>query len=161
MSRLPCWLLGCLAAPLLAGCGHDATPPPVPARSFDDPGFVAAGDYELRYGVVLSADLSAAVAAAYGIEQRDNQVIVNLSVLRHRPGQLPLPVEADVSGSWRDLTHEPAPLQFRTLTAGGAVSYVAAVAVRDRVPFVLELRALPTGGGPVLVAKITRQFDLS
>ena len=160
MNRAPvrncCWFV----AALLAACGNRVEPPPVAARSFDDPGFVAAGEHELHYGAILAAELPDAVAAEYGIDPRMDTVIVNLSVLRHRSGQLPASVDATVSGTWRDLIGEPVELRFRAVTAGGAVSYVATAPVRNRQPIVLELRAQPVGSESRLTARITRQFDL-
>ena len=160
MKRRGARLCGSLALAALTACGSTAPPPPVPARSFDDPGFVASADHELRYGTVLSADLEAAVAAAYGIDRRRDEVVVNLSVLRRRPGQLPESVAATVWGTWHAPAGEPAELRFQAVTAGDAVSYVATAPVRDREPIVLELQALPAAGGAPLLARITRQFEL-
>jgi hypothetical protein len=160
VKRRAAGLCGSLTLAALTACGGAAPPPPAPARSFDDPGFVASADHELRYGTVLAADLEAGVAAAYGIDRRRDEVVVNLSVLRRRSGQLPQSVAAAVSGAWHAPAGEPAELRFRAVTAGGAVSYVATAPVRDREPIVLELQALPAAGGAPLRARITRQFEL-
>lgn len=155
-------LLCCgLAAALGTACGGGAPPAPVPARQFEDPGFVAAGGYELRYGAVQASGLAAEVAADYGIERRDDRLVVNLSVLQRRTGSLPVPVEAQVAGTWRNLIGEAQALEFRRVTAGTGVSYVAEAPLRDRESIVLELQAQPAGSSTLIEARLTRQFDLN
>jgi len=150
----------CLAALCLAACGSDAPPSPVAARPFDDPGFVAAGGYELRYGAVQASALPAEVAAGYGIAPRSDRLVVNLSVLQRRDGGLPVAVEAGITGTWRGLAGEPSALRFRAVQAGGSVSYVAEVPLRNRDPIVLELVAAPPAAPAPLRARLTRQFDV-
>lgn len=145
---------------LLAACGAEAPPPPVEARPFDDPGFVADGGYELRYGTVLAAELPAEVASAYGIDPRRDAMVVNLSVLQRRDGTTAMPIEARVAGTWRSLIGEPLPIEFQTVAAGAAVSYIGLVPVVDGQAVVLELEAWPAGANRRLGARITRSFDL-
>ena len=151
------WLA--LLFPLVAACGSGAPPPPVEARQFEDPGFVADGDFEMRYGTVLASELPAEVAARHGIERRSDRMVINLSVLQRRAGEVPLPVEAEVAGSWRGLVSEPRALDFRALAAHEAVSYLAVVPVVDGEVIMLELRARPPGAKRPLDARITRQYD--
>lgn len=145
---------------LLAACGGGAPPPPVEARQFDDPGFVADGGYELRYGTVLASDLPAEVASGYGIEPRPDAMVVNLSVLQRRAGGVATPIEARVAGTWRGLVAEPAPIEFRAVAAGDAISYIGLVPVADGQTVVLELEAWPAGATRRIGTRITRRFDV-
>jgi len=151
---------GLLAAILLAACGAEAPPTPVPAREYDDPGFIAAGAYEMRYAAIQASSLPAAVAASYGIPQRSDRLVINVSVLERKAGQLPVATPAEVTGTWRTLAGEPQALGFRAVSAGDSVSYVAEAPLRDRDPLMLELAATPPGSAATLQARVTRRFDV-
>jgi len=152
-------LLALLLAPaLVAACGGDAARPPVAARAFADPGFVAAAGHEMRYGLMPVGDLAAGVALAYGIDRDSHQVVVSVSVLKQRPAALPVPVGARVTGSWRGLIGEPQPLEFRAVLAGSAISYVAEAPLRNGEAMVFEIAALPDGATVLLTARVTREF---
>lgn len=150
----------CLAAVLLGACGADSRSPPVPARAYEDPGFVAAGTHEMHYAAIKASSLPAGVAAEYGILQRSDRLVVSVSVLERPPGTLPVATQAQVTGTWRALIGEPRGLDFRSVTAAGSVSYVAEAPLRDREPIVLELVATPSGSMTPLRARLTRQFDV-
>ena len=152
-------LVTTLAAALAAGCGgSSAPPPPVPARLFEDPGFVATAEHEMRYGIVLASELPAAVAKAYAINRSKDRVVVNVSVLRRQAGALPSPIEAEVEGEWRTLVGEPQPLAFRPVLEGAAISYVAEAPVGNQEPTTFELRARPPQASTI-TASVTRSFD--
>jgi hypothetical protein len=129
----------CSVAILLVACGAEAPPTPVPARDFGDPGVVTGSGYEMRYAALQATLLPAEVTATYGIPQRSDRLVVNVSVLARR---------------------EPVPLEFRAITAGGSVSYVADAPLRDREPIVLELSATPDGSTLPLRTRLTRRFDV-
>lgn len=149
--RLP----AAIATLALAACGGPP-PAPVAAPPQADPGFVAAGDYELRYGTLAAADLPRQVAAGYGIERRAGTMVLSVSVLRREAGKLPVPVAATLRGTHRSLVGEPVALEFRELEAGGAPSWVAEVAPTAPGIVVIDLEAEPAGGGPRLVARLMR-----
>lgn len=147
-----------LASALVGSCGGDAVSPPVAAREYDDPGFVAAGGHEMRYGMLPAGDLAAGVAAAYGIDRDARQVVVSVTVLRQRPAALPVPVDARVTGTWRGLIGESRPLEFRSVLEGPVVSYVAVAPLRSREAMIFEIAALPAGAAVPLAARVTREF---
>lgn len=161
MTRIPlATIAAVLLATALAGCGSKTSPAPVPARQFEDPGFVAGSGHEMRYAAVQASSLPAEVTAAYGMSQRSDRLVVNVSVLDRQAPGLPVAIAAEVSGTWHGLAGEPQALAFRAVTAGGAVSYVAEAPLRDRDPVVLELTATPAGSVTPLRARLTRQFDV-
>jgi hypothetical protein len=160
MNPSPRGATACLVAVLLAACAGETAPPPVPAREFDDPGVVAGGAFEMRYAAVPASSLPAGVTESYGIPRRNDRLVVNVSVLERKAGGLPVASPAEVAGTWRSLVGEPQALEFRPVTAGGSVSYVAEAPLRDREPVVLELAATPPGSLVPLRARVTRRFDV-
>ncbi len=149
-----------LAAALsLAACGGPP-PGPVAARPQVDPGFVAVGEHELRYGVVPAADLAPAVAEAYGVERRSKALVLSVSVLRSEDGRLPVPIAASVRGTQRTLIGEPSPLDFREFGAGGAPSWVAVIEPAAAGLLLISIEADPAGGGPRLAATLKRELPL-
>lgn len=144
----------------LPGCGGDAaSPTPVAARSYADPGFVRADGFEMRYGLVLASALNPAVAKAYGIVRSNDRAVLTVAVLRQSPGSVPVATEAQVHGIRRRLTGEEMLLEFRPILEGQAISYIAELDVGSGGPLLLEVEAVPHGGHSALVAKLTRQFD--
>lgn len=146
-----------LAAILVAACGGSGEQRVVTAEPSLDPGFVAAGDHEMRYGVLLASELPPQVATTYAIERSRGRVLVNISVLR-RHSATTAPVEARVQGSYRSLIGAAAPLEFRAVLEGTSVSYIAEFEVRNRDPVVIEIEAVPAGSDDRLRARLTRSF---
>jgi hypothetical protein len=148
-----------LAAISLGACGGgDAPPAPVPARLFEDPGYVATGDYEMRYGIVTTSDLPAEVARTYGINRSKDRIVVNVSVLRRRAGVLPEAIEADVAGDWQTLVGEPQSLAFRAVLEGGAISSIAELTPAGQGAITFRLRAQPPGA-PAMTARVASQVN--
>lgn len=149
----PLALAGALA---LAACGG---PPqaPVAATPQSDPGVVAVGHYELRYGTVATSDLPRELAADYGVSRRDGVLLLTVSVLRREADLLPVPVEASVTGSQRNLVGDPAALAFRRLRGGGP-SWIAEVDPTAGGIVLIDIEAQPAGGGPRLAASLKRDF---
>lgn len=158
-------LRGVLLAPLLmtglllAGCGGGGSVP-VAAQPSTDPGFVSAGLYEMRYGIVPARDLPREVATAYGIQRSPGRVVVSVSVLRRMPDAPPRAVQATVTGKQRSLLGDTKPLDFREVPDDTSTSYIAEFEASDREPVVIELQASPTDAAVELRARLTRTFDL-
>jgi len=145
----------------LAACGGAAGPPPepVPARPYGDPGVVQGAGFEMRYGIVRSSTLDLGVAKRNGIVRSDDRAVVTVAVLRQRDGSIAVPTEATISGIRRVLTGESVALDFRAVSEGGSVSYIAETDIPDHGPVLLEIEARPTGTDTRLIARITHRFD--
>lgn len=159
-AMLRCGIAGVLVA-LLAACGGGGPPAPVAARPYDDPGFVADGEYEMRYGTLLALDIAPALAIAYGIDRRPDLAVLSVSILRRRPGETPLAVTAQVSGALSTLLGEQRTLAFEQLEMEGGVSYLAQFAAPDRQPVLLQFEARPDAMPTRLLrARLTREFSV-
>ena len=78
------------------------------------------GDADVHYVVVPSMFLSAEIADQYELVRGKDRAFVNISVLRNDA-----PVTADVTGSYRNLLSQITALEFREVTEGDAVYYLA------------------------------------
>jgi hypothetical protein len=144
---------------LAAGCG-DSQPPVPEARPYLDPGFVQAGAHRLHYALTLARDLPSAIAGSYGIEQRRNLAVLTVSIVpvdgRAAPAALAPRVEAEAIS----LTGARQTLELARHDEPGGATWLASVEVTHRVPLTIEIRARATTDGPLLRARLTREFRL-
>ncbi len=146
-----------LACLLLASCGDSSAPIP-PALPYADPGFVAAGGHRLHYALVMTRDLPSGIAAAYGIVPRRNLALLSITLMSqdHESGARLAPAQLHAEAV--ALTGLRESLAFTRHDAAGGPTYLATVAVRHRVPVTVEIRARASESGPVLQARVTREF---
>jgi len=144
---------------LVAGCG--GSPQPVAeAVPYLDPGFVEVDSYRLRYALTLARDLPATIAGSYGIEQRHNLALLALTLERRGT---PTDTRVDayaLEAEAVSLTGERSALVLTRHDDPGGPTWLAPVDVRHRVPLTIEIRARATPGGPLLRARLTREFRL-
>ena len=81
------------------------------------------GGWEVHYVVVPTGFLKPAIAAQYGITRGRDRALVNVSVLD--PAGVPQRVE--IEGSVKNLLGQLQPLEFREVTEGEAVYYLASI----------------------------------
>jgi hypothetical protein len=144
---------------LAAGCGNN--PEPVAeAAPYLDPGFVEAGGYRLHYAVTLASDLPAVIAGSYGIQQRPNLAVLTIAIAPYDPGAGAALADARVYATAVSLTGKRSALALSRRDEPGSATWIGTVDVRHRVPFTIEIEARATSGGPLLRARLTREFRL-
>ncbi len=144
---------------LAAGCGGRPAPVPV-APPYLDPGFVEAGEFRLHYALTLARDLPSAIAGSYGIVQRRNLAVLTVALTPRDPRAAAAIREPAVAATAIGLTGERRPLVLSRRDEPGGVTWLATVDVRHRVPIAIEIRAHATPDGPLLRARLTREFRL-
>jgi hypothetical protein len=105
--------------------------------------FAKFGDTEVHYVVVNSTFITSETAAKYGLEQAPDRAFVNLSVLKAG-----IPASAEVAGTATNLLGRSSLLEFREVTEGPAIYYLAPLEFDDEetLRFAIDV-ALP--GEPV------------
>lgn len=147
-------LAGLCGLALLAACGRSSAPPP-PARPYTDPGFVDAGDYRLHYALTPTTDLPSEIAGSYGIVQRRNLALLTIA-LAARGG---MRRGADrIEASAVSLTGLRQPVELTRHDSAAGPTWLASVAIRDREPVTIEIRARAAPAGPAIEARFTRTF---
>ena len=144
---------------LAAGCG--GSPEPIAeATPYLDPGFVEAGDYRLHYALTLARDLPSAIAGSYGILQRPNLAVLTVAIApRDTPADLAV-AGAQVEATAVSLTGVRESLVLERRDEPGSATWIATVEVRHRVPLTIEIEARAAPVGPLLRARLTREFRL-
>jgi hypothetical protein len=82
--------------------------------------FAKFGDTEVHYVVVSSMFVTEEIASQYGIERAPDRAFVNLSVLKKN-----VPARARVAGTVTTLLGRTRPLEFREVTEGPSIYYLA------------------------------------
>jgi hypothetical protein len=96
------------------------------------------GAYDAHYSVVPTLFLKPDIAARHGISRGRDRALLNVSVLDRSD----TPVQAEVSGTVRNLLGQQLNLEFREVLDGGAVYYLAVVqhTNREMLRFVIDIK---------------------
>ena len=97
------------------------------------------GAWEVHYVLVPTTFLNKDIAADYQIERGRDRALVNISIL-DKDGN---PVVADVSGQVLNLLSQSTTLEFREVTEGPAVYYLADVRHSDQDVLRFEIQIIP------------------
>ena len=103
------------------------------------------GGWEVHYVVVPTGFLNPAVAARYGIARGRDRALVNVSILD--PAGVPQRVE--IEGSVKNLLGQLQPLEFREVTEGEAVYYLAAIKHTHEEVLRFELSVIAPAAPPM------------
>jgi hypothetical protein len=155
-SRAAC---AALVALLGAGCGGSLDPVPT-AAPYEDPGFVEAGDFRLRYAFTLANDLPAEIAGSYGIVPRRNLALVAITLERRAAAEGTRVDAESLAAEAVALTGERTALALARHDDPGGPTWIAPLEVRHRVPVTIEIRARATATSPEIRARLTREFRL-
>jgi hypothetical protein len=166
-SRALAWVSGnkragvATAAALLLAAGCGGSPGPVAeAMPYLDPGFVEAGNYRLHYALTLARDLPSAIAGSYGILQRTNLAVLTVAIVPRDTLAGFAAAGARVEATAVSLTGGREPLVLERRDEPGSATWIATVEVRHRVPLTIEIEARTSSDGPLLRARLTREFRL-
>ena len=148
--------LSCLA---FGACGGGPDKPP-PAREYTDPGFVTGGGVRLYYALTLVSDLPPAIAGSYAVVQSPNLALLTITLAPETAVGIRRLAANELDAAAVTLLGERQQLALRRVDDTGGPTYLAEVAVRDREPITIEIRARAIADGPEITARWTREFDL-
>lgn len=141
----------------LCACGASTQAPP-PAQPWNDPGFVAAGDWTLYYSAFAARDLTPELAKEYGVAANPSGalVVVSLASADHRP----IPQAAIVTIGARTLSGTPRSVRVRRVERDGAVSWLGELDASQREMIVFTASAKPDAQAPAITAEFRRELYL-
>ncbi|USD65611.1 DUF4426 domain-containing protein [Vibrio sp. SCSIO 43136] len=105
---------------------------------------------EVHYSAFNSAFLTPDIARQYKIQRNGYNALLNISVLDNSQAGKPA-IEANISGKSKNLLGQMRTLEFRKITEGKAIYYIAQLPISDEetLTFDLDIDAGLTGKGKV------------
>lgn len=143
----------------IGACGSEPDSPPA-AREYADPGYVAATGVRLYYALTLTSDLAPAIAGSYAVVQRPNLALLTITLAPEAAAGTGRIAASELEATAVTLLGERQALPLRRVDEPGGPTYLAEVAVRDREPITIEIRARAVADGPEITARWTREFYL-
>ena len=115
--------------------------------------------YTIHHNAMTTDTLSPKVAKAYNIQRSTARGMLNVSVIKDKPGTTGTSVKAKVSAMASNvLTGHARLIDMREVTEGSATYYIGDFGVGDRETLNFELQVTPEGRSTPFTAKLSQQF---
>ncbi len=116
------------------------------------------GDYVVHYNAFRSDTLSAEVAKQYNLTRANNRVLINIAVLKKVMNTTGKPTSSEVTGHASNLTGQLKQLEFKEITEGNAIYYLADTKISDGEFLKFELKILPEGETKATRIRFDKRF---
>ncbi len=103
------------------------------------------GDYVVHYNAFRSDTISPEVAKQYGLPRANNKVLINIAVLKKVMNTTGKPTKSVVTGHASNLTGQLKQLEFKEITEGTAIYYLAETKISDGEFLKFDLKVTPEG----------------
>jgi hypothetical protein len=144
MSRIFTTLL--LAAALVVSAGAGAQ------NSTSVDGFT------IHHNAFTSDTLNPEVAKTYGLQRSKQRALLNVSVIKEKPGTTGESVPARVEVHTVALTGRRAPLPMREIKEQDAVYYIGELSIRDQETVNFDIQVVPEGSEKTYGMRMSEQF---
>ncbi len=116
------------------------------------------GDYVVHYNAFRSDTISPEVAKQYGLTRANNRVLINIAVLQKVMNTTGKPTASKVTGHASNLTGQLKSLEFREITEGNAIYYLADTKISDGEFLKFDLKIIPEGETKAARIKFDKRF---
>ena len=116
------------------------------------------GDYVIHYNAFRSDTISPEVAKQYNLARANNRVIINIAVLKKVMNTTGTPTSSKVTGHASNLTGQLKQLEFKEITEGDAIYYLAETKVSDGEFLKFDVKILPEGETKPARLKFDKRF---
>lgn len=120
--------------------------------------FIENSDYIVHYSAFNSTLVTPEVAKAYDLKRSRQRGLVNISVQRKNPTGMPKAIMAQLKGYTGQLGGSEIPLDFKVITEGDAIYYLAEFLVRDGETLNFDIKISPTPEAAPLKVKFSQTF---
>jgi len=103
------------------------------------------GDYVIHYNAFRSDTISPEVAKQYNLPRASNRVLINISVLQKVMNTTGKPTNATITGHASNLTGQLKQLEFKEITEGNAIYYLAETKISDGEFLKFDVKVIPDG----------------
>ena len=103
------------------------------------------GDYVIHYNAFRSDTISPDVAKQYGLTRASNRILINIAVLKKVLNTTGKPTSSKVTGHASNLTGQLKNLEFKEITEGNAIYYLANTKISDGEFLKFDIKIIPDG----------------
>lgn len=103
------------------------------------------GDYVIHYNAFRSDTISPEVAKQHNLPRASNRVLINISVLQKVMNTTGKPTNATITGHASNLTGQLKQLEFKEITEGNAIYYLAETKISDGEFLKFDIKVIPDG----------------
>jgi len=103
------------------------------------------GDYVIHYNAFRSDTISPEVAKQHVLARANNRVLINISILKKVMNTTGKPTNGKVTGHASNLTGQLKQLEFKEITEGNAIYYLAETKVSDGEFLKFDIKVIPEG----------------
>lgn len=114
--------------------------------------------YTIHHNAFTSDILNPEVAKTYGLQRSKQRGLLNVSVIKEKPGTTGEPVPARVEVHTVALTGQRARLPMREIKEQDAVYYIGELSVRDQETVSFDIQVVPEGSDKTYGMRMSQQF---
>ena len=103
------------------------------------------GDYVIHYNAFRSDTISPEVAKQHNLPRASNRFLINISILKKVMNTTGKPTNAKVTGHASNLTGQLKQLEFKEITEGNAIYYLADTKISDGEFLKFDVKIIPEG----------------
>ena len=103
------------------------------------------GNYVIHYNAFRSDTISPDVAKQYGLVRANNRILINIAVLKKVLNTTGKPTSSKVTGHASNLTGQLKNLEFKEITEGNAIYYLANTKISDGEFLKFDIKIIPDG----------------
>jgi len=103
------------------------------------------GDYVIHYNAFRSDTISPEVAKQHNLPRANNRVLINISILKKVLNTTGKPTNSKVTGHASNLTGQLKQLEFKEITEGNAIYYLAETKISDGEFLKFDIKIIPEG----------------
>ena len=116
------------------------------------------GDYVVHYNAFRSDTISPEVAKQYNLARANNRALINIAVLQKVMNTTGKPTKSVVTGHASNLTGQLKQLEFKEISEGTAVYYLAETKVSDGEFLKFDLKIIPEGETKAVRLQFNKRF---
>ncbi len=114
--------------------------------------------YTIHHNAISSASLDPTIARQYSIQRSKYRGMLNVSVIKEKPGTTGESVRAVVLAKATNIRGQMITIPMRQVTEGDAIYYIGEFRIADQETLNFELQVQPQGTSRFYNAKLTQQF---
>ncbi|MCP4125501.1 MAG: DUF4426 domain-containing protein [Gammaproteobacteria bacterium] len=118
----------------------------------------SSGDYTVHHNALKSDFLSPAIAKTYNIQRSKFRGLLNISVIKNKPGTTGTSVKARIELKVANLNNVPKEIELKQVVEDQAIYYIGDFPVVNREIVNFNLEVIPEGQSRPISARFSQQF---